>query len=152
MLRNGLVAVQVGLALVLIVGASLLVKSMWRLYAVDFGFAPDQRDERRLDCRPRAYASEPGALPFFDDVLTAIRAIPGVTAAASRPASSRSASGMTFSFAIEGRASANPIGREDPVPLQAVTPGFFETMKIPLLRGRDIHERRIERTPPRSSS
>ena len=47
---------------------------------------------------------------------------------------------MTFSYAIEGRPSSNPSGREDPVPLQGVTRGYFETMRIPVIRGRGFSD------------
>ena len=131
-----LVAVQVGLALVLVVCASLLVKSMWRLYAVDFGFTPEHVMSVRVDLPAARYEGNQTHFRFFDDVLARVRAIPGVSDAAGATGEFGVGSGMTLSFAIDGRVSANANGREDPVPLQAVTPGYFETMKIPLLRGR----------------
>ena len=134
--RHALVAVQVGLALVLIVCASLLAKSMWRLHAVDFGFAADGVASAGVFLPAARYPSNESHLQFFDQALERIRAIPGVTAAASSSSEFGIGAGMTFSFAIEGRVAANANGREDPVPLQAVTPQFFETMRIPLLQGR----------------
>jgi putative ABC transport system permease protein len=67
-----------------------------------------------------------------------VRAIPGVQAATTTSEPPVSGYQQTFSFAIEGRPAANPSGREDPVSLRAVSPGYFETMRIPVERGRAL--------------
>ena len=69
-------------------------------------------------------------------MIAEIRALPGVVAAAGTTGQPASPDATTFSFAIEGRPSVNPTGREDPVPLQAVTSAYFDTMRIPIVAGR----------------
>jgi putative ABC transport system permease protein len=137
-LRLGLVAAQVALALVLLLAATLLTRSFLNLRAVDHGFDPAQVLTVNLDLPGARYADAEARAGFYRELLTRVRAMPGVGAVASTSAFAGEGAGMTFSFAIEGRPSANPTGREDPVPLQAVSPGYFETMRIPVLEGRSL--------------
>jgi len=137
-LRHALVAAQTGLALVLLVSAGLLVQSFWKLQAVDHGFDPDHILTVSLDLPQARYGSNAAQVAFYNGLLDGLRAVPGVTAAAGTTSAPAAGAGMTFSFAIEGRPSTNPSGREDPMPLQGITPGYFETMRIPVLEGRAI--------------
>ncbi len=137
-LRHALVAAQIGLALVLLVSAGLLVQSFWKLQAVDHGFDPDHVLTVSLDLPQARYGDNAAQVAFYNGLLGRLRTVPGVTAAAGTTSAPAAGAGMTFSFAIDGRPSTNPTGREDPMPLQGITPGYFETMRIPVLDGRAI--------------
>ena len=137
-LRLALVAAQVALSLVLLVAAVLLTRSFLNLNAVDHGFHAERVLTVELDLPGARYADAAARSAFYGELLHRVRSLPGVEAAASSSAFAGTGAGMTFSFAIEGRPSANPTGREDPVPLQAVSPGYFETMGIPVRRGRAL--------------
>ena len=137
-LRLALVTVQVALALVLLVGAALLARSFWQLHRVDYGFDPTRLLAVQLDLPRVRYADGPAQIAFYTSLVDQLNRVPGVVAAAGTSGMPGDRNAQTFSFAIEGRPSSNPSGREDPVPLQAVTPGYFETMRIPILRGRGV--------------
>jgi predicted permease len=135
-LRVALVGVQVGLAALLLVAAGLLARSIWRLDAVDPGFDPEQLLTVQLDLPRARYPDNAAHRRFYDDLLAQVRALPGVVAAAGSTVTPGTGTGMTFSYGIEGRPSPTPTGREAPVPLQAVTTGYFEAMGIDVVAGR----------------
>ena len=136
-LRGALVIAQVAMALVLLVGAGLLARSVLRLNGVDYGFRPERLLAVTLDIPQSRYPDQAAQLAFYERLLERVRALPGVAGAAttSQPPG---AGGPTSSFAIEGRPSTNPSGREDPVSLHTVTPGYFALLGIPVVRGRPI--------------
>ncbi len=137
-MRHVLIAGQIGLALVLLVAAMLLVRSFWKLEQVNHGFDPDHLLAVSLDLPQARYPDNASQSRFYDGLVARLRALPGVTAAAGTTSFPGKGAQMTFSFAIEGRQAPNPNGREDPVPLQGVTPGYFATMGIPVIEGRAI--------------
>jgi putative ABC transport system permease protein len=144
-LRHVLVAAQIGLALVLLVSAGLLVQSFWNLRSVDHGFDPRQLLAVSIDLPQSRYPDNDRQLSFYRDLGERLSTTPGVVRAAGTTATPARGAGMTFSFAIEGRVAPNPSGRENPVPLQGITPGYFETMRIPILEGRSIeHADRVD--------
>lgn len=140
-LRSGLLVAEVALSVVLLVGAGLLVRSFMRLQAEDLGFDPDNVLTAMLDVPRSRYRETPDQVDFYRRLLERVEALPGVEMAAGTAEPPVIGYNNTFSFAIEGRPSGDADGREDPVPLRAVTPGFFRTMGITLLRGRVIDER-----------
>ena len=147
-LRGALLVVQVALALVLLVGAGLLVRSLVRLNAVDFGFAQDGLLALNLDIPAARYPDVGAQSRFYERLLERVRALPGVAAASTTSGPLASGIATTFSFAIEGKPAATPSGREDPVPLRAVMPDFFRTLGIPVLRGRTIEPTDRQGAPP----
>ncbi|MEZ5315828.1 MAG: ABC transporter permease [Vicinamibacterales bacterium] len=138
--RLMLVGVQVALALVLLAAAGLLARSFWRLNQVDFGYDPRNVLSVELDLPGARYPDNDSHVRFYRDLLDRVRRLPGVVAAAGSTVRTGEGTLMTFSFAIEGRPSGTPTGREAPEPLQAVTPTYFETMRIPVLEGRGFLE------------
>ncbi|HSL20609.1 MAG TPA: ABC transporter permease [Vicinamibacterales bacterium] len=147
-LRGALVVVQVALALVLLVGAALLVRSLIELGAVEYGFRAEGLLTVGLDI-PRARYPDRGAQArFYERLVERVRALPGVAGAATTSEAPASGASMTFSFAIEGRQASNPSGREDPVPLRAATSGYFSVLGIPLLDGRTIEPSDTDDAPP----
>jgi putative ABC transport system permease protein len=135
-LRHALLVCQVGLALVLLVAAALMVQTFWKLNRVESGFNPAGVLTVALDLPAARYPDPAAHLRFYDLLVERLRALPGVAGAAGTSGRPGSGAGQTFSFAIEGRLASNPTGREDPVPLQSVTQGYFETMRIPIVSGR----------------
>ena len=137
-LRGALLVAQVALALVLLVGAGLLVRSLIKLNAVGYGFAQDGLLALNLDIPAARYPDVGAQSRFYERLLEHVRALPGVAAASTTSGAPASRSATTFSFAIEGRPAATPSGREDPVPLRAVMPDYFRTLGIPVLHGRTV--------------
>jgi putative ABC transport system permease protein len=135
--RDALVVAEVSLALVLLLGAGLLAKSLARLSDVDAGLRPAGLYEMQVTLPNSTYPEGIQQAGFFEQLEQRIRNIPGVqsTGAISfLPLTGlRSATG----FVIEGRPF--PTHGQEPIgDMRAVTPGYFETMGIPLLRGRGI--------------
>ena len=135
-LRQALVVAQVAVALVLLISAALLVRSFLRLNAVDTGYDPRGVLTVSVDLPRVRYADPAAQLAFYERLFERLRANPSIVAAAGTTASPGAGANMTFSFAIEGRVAASPTGRESPVPLQGITPEYFDVMRIPLLQGR----------------
>ena len=138
-LRRMLVVAEVALALTLLTGAGLLVKSFARLQGVDPGFDPDRLLTFNLALPPARYPSDTQQIAFFDQVLPALAAAPGVRAVGSTSAMPFGGSWSTSSFEIEGYQpppkQPNPWGD-----IRIVSPGFFATLRIPLRRGRTLAE------------
>ncbi|MHB1223780.1 MAG: ABC transporter permease [Gemmatimonadaceae bacterium] len=132
-LRNGLVLGEVAVALLLLVGAGLLMRSFQRLTEVDVGF--DARGVLTYELLlPRARFPEPAQLPqFYDRLLESSRALPGVQAAAVADGVPMGGAGY-ITFAIEGR-TPPPDAGEDLQPF-AVSPEHFAALGIPLRSGR----------------
>jgi predicted permease len=135
--RSFLVGAQVAGALVLLVGAGLLLKSFARLTDVKLGFNPDQVLTARVSLGGERYQEEETQVRFFEELLRRVRDLPearGVGAINWLPLSGqRSATRMT----IEGEPPTRP-GEEPGADVRAVDPGFFEAMEIPVVRGRAI--------------
>jgi len=146
-LRNAFVIAEIALALALLAGAGLTLKSFWRLQAVDPGFNPDGVLTMRMllpfTTHPRI--SERAA--FFRQVLERLRALPGVEAAGavSRiPMAPGNNSGT-----MTGENSV--VGPDDPqveVEMRWASPAYFQTMGVALLRGRDFNDADAEGTLP----
>ncbi len=133
--RSALVVAEVSLALMLLVGAGLLIKSFVNLQHVDPGFTA--RGALRLDVAlPRVRYAEPTrAAAFFKQLLDRVEALPGVEAAGGVSSLPLSGGGTDTSFLIEGQPQPEP--NREPVSLFAkVTPDYFRAMGIRLLRGR----------------
>lgn len=136
-LRNGLVVVQTALALVLTIGAALLANSLIRLAAVDPGFDPTNVVWMEVGLPPRTYPTPASRTTFFDEALHRLHGVPGVVVAAGiagRPLGGGNAVSTVFP---EGEL---PAKEEDAprVPFHSITPGYFRTLKIPLVDGRDF--------------
>jgi putative ABC transport system permease protein len=138
-LRRTLVVAEVALALTLLTGAGLLVKSFARLQGVDPGFDPEHLLTFNLSLPAARYPADSQQTAFFDQVLPAIAAVPGVRAAGASSTMPFSGNWSTASFEIEGYQpppkTQGPWGD-----VRVVSPGFFETLRIPLRKGRFLGE------------
>jgi putative ABC transport system permease protein len=146
-LRNGLAAAELALATILLIGAGLLTQSLLRLQHVSLGFQPDHLLTFQLALPQAKYPGEQ-AVAFHRTVLQSMRALPGAFGAAM-------SSGIPFG---SGNYTTSPIGTSGPSPLppdaavptdwRVVSPGFFQTMHIPVLRGRDFRDADGPGAPP----
>lgn len=135
-IREVLVVAQVAIALVLVVSAGLLVRSFIRLTRVVPGYDPRGVLTVSVDLPRARYADLDAQRRFYDALFARLNAHPAIDRAAGTTGMPGAGASMTFSFAIEGRIAPNPSGREAPVPLQGVTPDYFDVMRIPVIRGR----------------
>ncbi|HEY9504565.1 MAG TPA: ABC transporter permease [Gemmatimonadales bacterium] len=134
-LRRSLVVTEVALALTLLTGAGLLLKSFARLQRVDPGFDPANLLTFNLALPQTRYPNDTAQIAFFDQVFPALARVPGVMAAGGTSVMPFGGSWSTGSFDIEGYEPPE----NQPGPwgdIRLVSPSFFETLRIPLLRGR----------------
>jgi putative ABC transport system permease protein len=144
-LRGFLVVSEVALAFVLLIGAGLLIRSFARLTEVDPGLDPQGVLTMGIQL-PFAKYRDGRSVAFFQQTLERVRALPGVEAAAtvsSLPLSGAHASG---GFAIEGRPS--PTEQTFNAWLCTISPDFFKTFRVPLIKGRLIVESDSAKAPP----
>lgn len=135
-LRAGLVVAEVALAVAVVVGAGLVLRSFIALTHVNVGFNPDNLAAVTITLPANTYKDARSVNAFSHRALAALRSIPGVSGAAA-------AIILPFEWNSYPRVFTIP-GRPDPhatVTTNAVSSGFFRTMQIPMLRGRDFVSR-----------
>ena len=139
--RRLLVAAEVALALVLLVGAGLLLQSFTRLVNVDLGFAPGNTVALQVFAWNRQ-AEDEARVNFFRETLQEIRTVPGVAAAGAISAFPLGPADLTVEtpFTIHDRPPPPP-GEEPTTAISQATPGYFEAMRIPFRAGRRFDER-----------
>src|SRR5262249_28432396 len=106
--RDVFVVVQVALALVLLVGSGLLIKSLLRLQAVNPGFAPDRVLTMQVKLPAAAYKEDPKVVGFFGATLERVRSIPGVRSASAISFLPFNGLGAATDFSIEGLPKPDP--------------------------------------------
>lgn len=137
-LRSALVAGQIALALVLLVGAGLLLRTLAQLRNVDAGFNGRNVMTASIALPPTEYSDEK-QVAFVHSALDQLSQTPGVTSAAAATAVPFSGGDPTASFSIEGRI----VAPGDPGfhgSIRSVTPKYFQTLKIPLVAGRYFND------------
>jgi len=150
-IRSVLVVGEFALALVLLVGAALLVQSFWRLQRVELGFDPSSVITARI-WLPQPNLPETGPyfkhqarVAFYRRVLDRVAALPGVQAVGGISNLPLGGVNGRFSFAVEGRAvDTGDIPATEGV---LVTPGYFRSLGVELLRGRLFDEHDDDRAP-----
>ncbi len=135
-LRSAFVIVELAVALVLLVGAGLLVKTFWNLRSVDPGFNPENLVTMRVELPETRYADVASQTRFRKQVLAGMNSLPGVQAAmiSELPLSGDS---LNHDFLVENRPPIAP-GDEPSVETRSVLGDYFNVMQIPLQRGRDF--------------
>jgi predicted permease len=133
--RRGLVVAQVALAFVLLVGAGLLLASFERLLAVDPGFRSEHVLTGRINPPSSRYGNDAALRTFVDRAMQRLRALPGVEAAGGSSNLPFTGDNSSSVILAEGYQMAPGESVISPNQLRA-TPEFFETMRIPLQRGR----------------
>src|SRR5262249_42820075 len=134
LLRRVFVIVEFAFALILLVGAGLLIKTFWKLRSVQPGFNPDHLLTMRAELAEAHYKEVDKQTRFRSQVLSGINSLPGVQAAmvSELPLSGDS---LDHDFLIEGRPPIAP-GDEPSLETRSVLGDYFHVMKIPLRAGR----------------
>jgi putative ABC transport system permease protein len=146
-LFDSLLVAEIALALMVVAGAGLMTRTMYKIAKVDPGFQSDHVLTMRLDlcCGPK-YEDNSAQESFRRDALTKVKAVPGVESAA-----------FTLSLPIEGSewgsvfiVGDQPVPERSQLPSAAfnpISPEYFQTMRIPLLKGRPFTEADTEQSP-----
>jgi putative ABC transport system permease protein len=134
-MRNALVVAEISLALVLLAGAGLMVRSFAALQQVNLGFEPAHALTGRVSLPGRTYRSDTAVVAFFEQAESQIAALPGVQAVGAISYLPLTGQRSVNGFNVEGRPPAEP-GKEPGGDMRAVTPGYFRAMGIPLKTGR----------------
>ena len=138
-LRNALVIAEVALALVLLVGASLLMKSFVRLQNVHPGFEPKNVLTMEVSLPVLKYPRGKPVADFYAEATRRVKALPGVEAAAFTSILPLSGTNSDSSFAIEGRdPTAEKIYPDEEI--RNITPEYFSVLKVPLVQGRFFND------------
>jgi putative ABC transport system permease protein len=140
-LRGGLVVVEMALAVTLLAGAGLLIRSFSRLAAVDPGFDVQQALTFELSLPAARYEdNEARQIAFFDQLLPSLRALPGVQAAGAVLTLPLTGGGIVLSFTVDGRPPIPP-AQQPTMQVRVASAEYFETVGIPVKRGRSFTER-----------
>jgi putative ABC transport system permease protein len=147
LLRKVLVAGELALATVLLIGAGLLLESLLRLEQVSVGFRPDGLLTFQLSPPPTKYPDSAKSWALYRDLLERLRTLPGVRGAAI-------SSGIPFGAGTYSRTPTAPVGpsllppgESIPIDWRTVSPDYFRTMEIPLLRGRSFTDQDTSTAP-----
>jgi len=143
--RNALVVLETSLALVLLIGAGLVLKSLWRLQHIDPGFNPDKILTAQIDLAESKYPKPPQQGAFFERLLVQTAALPGAQNV-----------GAVSHIPLRGENVTSVLIENQPPPDPAATPtanfrvasaNYFATMGIPLLRGRVFNDGDRDHSP-----
>src|SRR6184192_2811644 len=136
-LCGALVIAQMSLAIVLLVGAGLLVRSLRRLIAVDPGFDPVNLSAVTITLPPPAYPDSLRRVAFYERLLERVRTMPGVQSAGIISWLPMTPSNASTTLTVVGRPEPAP-GQASAAAIRLVDPGYFAAMRIPLKRGRSL--------------
>ena len=134
-LRSALVVIEMALALVLLVGSGLLIRSLVHLQGVNPGFDARNVMTSSVDL-PDAKYSDAKKAQYFKDLMPQLKALPGVQSAAGIYPLPMGGDEIRTSFQVEGHPVAK--SEEPHTSLRDITPDYFATMRIPILQGRDF--------------
>jgi len=137
-LRKGLVTAQVALSFLLLFGAGLFVRSLQNLKTTDTGVALDNLVTFQLSPALSGY-DDPRAVLFNRQLLERLRAAPGIKSAAMAAVPILSGDEWDSSTSVEGHQSAD--GEDMQAFMNALSPGYFEAMRVPILEGRDFEQK-----------
>ena len=145
-LRGALAIAEISLALILLICAGLMMKSLYKLMSVNPGFRPDRVLTMEMVLRTQQYSKDPAVLNFWQQVLGRVRALPGVESAATGTLVPLTGSHSRGDITIEGMALPTPGNFPHP-DIHEVSPAFTSTLGIPLLRGRTFTDTDKQGTP-----
>ena len=145
-LRGLLATSEVALALVLLVGAGLMMKSLYRLLAVDSGFRSERVLKLEMDLRTAQYDKDPAVIAFWQQTLDRVRALPGVESAAVGTAIPLTDNHDRTDITVEGMPLPKPGSFPHP-DIHIVSPDYEKTLGIRLLRGRGFTHADQENVP-----
>jgi putative ABC transport system permease protein len=145
-LRGILAVSEVALALVLLTGAGLMMKSLYRLMSVDAGFHPDHVLKLEMDLRTQQYEKDPAVRTFWQKVLDGVRALPGVESAGLGTAVPLTDNHSRTDISVEGMPEPSPGSYPHP-DIHVVSPGYTTALGITLLRGRTFTDADVDGAP-----
>ena len=145
-LHQGLVVAEIALAVILLAGSGLLIRSFVRIQTTERGFDSTNVLLLQIDL-PASYNNRAKTTAFYTEAMQRIRALPGVVAAGAisdffihrQP---------DYRIALEGQPPRLPSDPAPPLTEDNVVPGYFEAMRIPLLRGRLLEDRDLDPNAP----
>ena len=146
-LRKALVISEVALALVLLVGAGLLVKSFYRLQQVDPGFNPEGVLTLKVSLPAARYSEDDRITAFYDEALGRIKGLPGVESAGGVSFSPLSNTTFHLGFTAEGWPPRTP-SELPSAQFRLASPDYFAVMQIPISRGRGFTEEDRKQSSP----
>ncbi len=141
-LRRALVIGEFALALTLLAGAGLAIHSFWKITQLDYGVRTDHILTFGLPVPDGQLKNATEVANFYDQVLSKIEALPGVTSAAVTTGMPLQGPGFGMQFSIAGKPIADPSARPG-AGYQMVTPGYFKTFGVRVIQGRAINERDV---------
>jgi putative ABC transport system permease protein len=138
--RRALVTIEVALAVVLLVGSGLMIRSFVKLQQLNLGFQPKGVLSARVALWGQRYGQPAPVVDFYTQLMDRLNAAPNVQGAAAIGTVFLSATPNSTNFSIEGRP---PFTAEESyeVPVDSVTPGYFRVMGVPIIAGRDFDAR-----------
>jgi putative ABC transport system permease protein len=145
-LRSLLVMSEVAISLVLLIGAGLLINSFLRLRNIDPGFRADNLLTMKVVLPEPKYKEPERRAAFYTDVIQRVGSLPGVRSAAVTTNLPLYRQGNSISVSIEGRPEPPP-GQELIAVTRIISPGYFDTMSIPLLAGRSFTDQDTDTSP-----
>jgi putative ABC transport system permease protein len=138
--RSVLVALEVALSLVLLVGAGLMIKSFIRLQQTNLGFNPENVLTVNLTLPESRYPEERQQASFFEVALSRLQSVSGVQSVGATTSLPLTLSLNGSDFRIEGHPDPEP-GKELIINMSSVSPGYFHTLGVPIMKGRDFSDR-----------
>lgn len=142
-LRKALVVSEVTLALVLLCGAGLLIRTLWKLNSVNPGFDPDKVLVAELVLPKTKYRDARQQTLFFQQLIDRIKTSPGIESVGGTSNLPLSGTNMVFLASVEGQSNSSL-----PASFRAVSHDYFRTMRIPLLKGRWFDEHDTAESQP----
>ena len=137
--RSVLLVVQCALAIMLLAGAGLLLRSLGALAGMDTGFRTENVLMMRVNVSRTTYPQPPQVRQFYDQLLQRVRALPGITGAGITSELFLSNTPSSGTFTLEDRPPFPPSDQIEAT-IDMVSPGFFEAMQVRLVRGRFLNE------------
>ena len=144
--RAVLVVAEVAVSLVLLIGAGLLINSFIRLRRIDPGFSTDNMLTMRIELPWPKYTELKRRAAFYEDMIHRVESLAGVKSAAVTTSLPLLKEGYEIAITIEGR-PAPPPGQDIIIITRIVSPKYFETMGMRLLKGRDLSDQDRTNTP-----
>jgi putative ABC transport system permease protein len=146
-MRSGLVIGQMALAMMLLAGAGLLLRSFTHLRRVDPGFRSENVLTFRLSLPDGAYKEDDGSRAlFYDRLVERLAALPGVRSAGAVMHAPLTGANFNLSFEVKGRPPLPP-AQQPSMEIRVATPDYFSAMRIPVLRGRPFEPRDVAGAP-----
>ncbi len=144
--RSALVSVEVALSIVLLIGAGLMLRSLWSLQATDPGFDPHNALTLALEVPRHQFTAPAQESSFFNEALQRVRTLPGVVAAGAVD-NLPLEGGSNQPVSVEGQ-PVLPMSEQPEVSVRVITSGYFKAMRMPLLEGRDIQDSDVANSMP----